>query len=1087
MNMDVTSKAVSILLVAGICIAWQPTAHDGRCSINQAIKPVTKCAAHRYQYNNKTNLCEPVCCSSAPFSSFVDCSQTCRSIEVCFVHRPVPSCGSGVVTVYYFSTRTGTCLKDQGCSFKGNNFPSLEECQRTCRAKTNVHPTAVPGHPGCTQTTPSCTGGKPSFTPQKPQLPPSGPIFPPPSSQPWAGGMPSSNHHQGTQGHATNTGILRPPVQQPWQPNTTISSSHQPSQQPQQQWGVPFPPVRPEQQGQRALDSRCNISAPIKPARHCSGYSYQFDHRTHSCRPLMCGAAPFSTFMECSETCRSREVCFMYRPHASCGSKSVIVYYFDTLKDECVEDHGCSYKGNNFPTLEECQRTCRPKKKDSSQAVPGVPGNTLPSLPQQTPQRPVRPAPPQQGGGWPSSNLPQVTQDQTAPGLMPSLGNRPLNANTSAPGSQQQSGLPGNSFPSNHNNEAATSFPQQITQFPASIPVPPQLGSGRLSSNHQHGNQGQMTTGMMPSSGQKPLNPNTPAVGSQQRPDLPGDSFSSNLNNVVTSSFPQQIPQFPASVPVPPQLGPGRPSSSHQHGNQGQMTTGVMPSPGQRPFNPTASAAGSHQRPGLPGSSFPSNENNGVTSSFAQQIPQLPASIPLPPQLGSGRPSSNHQHGNQRQTTPGMMRSPGYLQSNTTHAEPSLRHPPGLTISGFPSQQNTGGVSPFPHQMPQLPVSRPSTPQQSRGMQPSNHLLGTQGQASSETMLPLAHTPWIPSSVASNSSHQRPHQPENNQFPPENAQSQFPEGGTQFPPQSQQQPSNGPGMSQQSSLHESTHGTMQNLSPNQQGTGAPAGSAQRPEHSSMGHIGSPNPQHNAPRPWGNGALPPNSPQILIQQSGSGSMSSSPQSHWGNPAGTSSIPQRDQNQQWGSGNGPQNSQPHPSAQFPPTNSQQREASTWRNVVHAVGRQPSTAALHANAAGQMLLYPSTELPWSGQAATVGSQGTQPAQSLSWRIGVQPGSQPNTEAQHTDGAGLAVPSRLSQPSLNSELSLQPSSTPTLTAGSAGNAQQQHNNGFSSQFPASFSTPKPNESTQQSIHGRVVSIQEQQTVRHSLHRQSA
>ncbi|KAL1472028.1 hypothetical protein MTO96_039588 [Rhipicephalus appendiculatus] len=68
-------------MLAGICIAWQPTAHDGRCSINQAIKPVTKCTAHRYQYNNKTNLCEPVCCSSAPFSSFLDCSQTCRSSE----------------------------------------------------------------------------------------------------------------------------------------------------------------------------------------------------------------------------------------------------------------------------------------------------------------------------------------------------------------------------------------------------------------------------------------------------------------------------------------------------------------------------------------------------------------------------------------------------------------------------------------------------------------------------------------------------------------------------------------------------------------------------------------------------------------------------------------------------------------------------------------------------------------------------------------------------------------------------------------------------------------------------------------------
>uniref|UniRef100_A0A131YPR5 Pancreatic trypsin inhibitor n=1 Tax=Rhipicephalus appendiculatus TaxID=34631 RepID=A0A131YPR5_RHIAP len=666
-----------------------------------------------------------------------------------------------------------------------------------------------------------------------------------------------------------------------------------------------------------------------------------------------------------------------------------------------------------------------------------------------------------------------------------SSGQKPLNPNTPAVGSQQPPGLPGDSFPSNQNNEAASSFPQQITQFPATIPISPQLGSGRLSSNHQHGNQGQMTTEMTSSSGQKPLNPNTPAVGSQQPPGLPGDSFPSNQNNEAASSFPQQITQFPASVPVPPQLGPGRPSSNHQHRNQGQTTTGMTPSPGQRPFNPTASAPGSHQRPVLPGSRFPSNANNGVTSSFAQQIPQLPASMPVPPQLGSGSQSSNHQHGNQRQRTPGMMPSPGYLQWNTTHAEPSSRHPPGLTIGGFPSQQNTGGVSPFPHQMPQLSVSRPSTPQQSRGMQPSNHLLGTQGQASSETMLPLAHTPRNPSSVALNSSHQRPHQPENHLFPPVNLQSQFPGGGTQFPPQSQQQPSNGPGMSQQSSLHQFSHGTVQNLSPNQQRTGTLAVSAQRPEQSSMGHIGSPNPEHNAPRPWGNGALTPNSPQIPIQQSGSGSMSPSPQSHWRNPAGTSSITQHDQHQQWGSGNGPQNFQPYPSAQIPSTNSQQRVASTSRNGAHAVGQQPNMAGQQANGAGRMLLSPSTHQQWSGQAATVGSQGSQSVQSFSRSGGVQPGGQPYTEAQHSDGARLPIPNHPSQPSLNGELSSPPSSAPTLLEGSEANAQQHHNNKFQSQLPVSFPTRNPNELTHQSIHRRVVSIQ-QQTVRHSLHRQS-
>ncbi|XP_049274445.1 papilin-like [Rhipicephalus sanguineus] len=301
----------------------------------------------------------------APFSSFLECSQTCRSIEVCFVHRPRASCGSGLVTVYYFNTRNDTCLAEQGCTYKGNNFPSLEECQRTCRAKPKAPSPAVPCRPGCTRPTTSNTGGTPSFTPQIPQSPPSRPMVPPQIPQQWGGGIPSSNEHQRTQGQTPSTGTMRRPVQEPRNPNSVTSSSHQQSQQQQQQWNVRFPSVPPQLQSPGAHDIRCNVSVPIQPSSNCTGYRYQYDRRTHSCQPLWCSSAPFSTFMECSETCRSSEVCFMHRPLASCGSKSVRVYYFNTLKDACFEDLGCSYKGNNFPTLEECQHTCRPSKYTS--------------------------------------------------------------------------------------------------------------------------------------------------------------------------------------------------------------------------------------------------------------------------------------------------------------------------------------------------------------------------------------------------------------------------------------------------------------------------------------------------------------------------------------------------------------------------------------------------------------------------------------------------------------------------------------------------------------------------------------------------
>uniref|UniRef100_L7LRM5 Putative bilaris n=1 Tax=Rhipicephalus pulchellus TaxID=72859 RepID=L7LRM5_RHIPC len=1085
--MDLILKAVSTLIAAGICIAWPPTAHDGRCSIYQPTKPATKCTAHRYQYNNRTNLCEPVCCSSAPFSSFLECSQTCRSIEVCFVHRPVASCGSGLVTVYYFNTRNGTCLKELGCSYKGNNFPSLDECQRTCRAKTNVPPPAVPCGQGCTLPIPSNTGAPPSFVQQNPQLPPSRPIVPPQSSQQWGGGMPSSNQHQGTQGQATSTGMLTPPPQKPWNPNTVTSSSHQQSQQPHQQSNVLFPSVSPQLQAPRAHDSRCDVSVPIQPASNCTGYNYQYDRRTHSCQPLWCSSAPFSTFTECSETCRSSEVCFMYRPPSSCKSKSVPVYYFNPLKDACFAELGCSYKGNNFPTLEECRSTCRAKRKGPSQVLPGLPDNALPSrpnnggaasLPQQIPLLPARPVPPQQGGGRPPSNQQQGTQYQTTSGMIPSPGHRPWNHNNSAPGSHQLPGLSGSSVPSNPNNGGVSSFPQRIQQLPVSIAVPTQQSPGGPSSNHHQGNQRQTTAAMMPSPGPKPWNPNTLPRDSEQWPSLPGNSFHSRPNNEGASSFPQQIPQVPASTPASPQQGVGRPSSNHQQGNHTRTAPGMISSREQKPWNLNPPVPSSHQWPDLTGNSLPSPPNNGGSSSFPQQIPQLPVSIPVSLQQGGGGPSSTHQRGNQRQTTTGMMPLPGHQPWSPSQSDRSSHHRPGLPGNSFPSQQNTGGAPSFPPQIAQVAVSRPITPQGSGGMPISSHQQETPGQTTSGAYS------WNHNSASSNSSHQTLQEPLHSQFPPAHPQLQGPGGGTQFPLQSQQQQWNGP-ESQQSSLHLSNHGTTQNMSPNQHGTRTLSTSTQRlGQEASLSHIGSPNSEQNAPHQWGNHALPPHSPQIPVQQSGSGRASPSEHPQRGNAAGTSSIPQHGQQRQWGSGNLPQNLQPYPSAQMPPAISQQGAASSWRSGAPAVGQQESTTAQEANGAGRVLPNPSTQPPWSSYAESVGSQGSQQGQSYSRRSGISPEVQQNTAAQHTGGAGLPIPIDPTQASLSGESRSQSRSTPVTSSGSQLNAQEQQHNAVR-HFPSSFPAPNPNQLTQQSIHQRVVSVQ-QQTVHHSMHRQS-
>uniref|UniRef100_A0A224YCS8 Pancreatic trypsin inhibitor n=1 Tax=Rhipicephalus zambeziensis TaxID=60191 RepID=A0A224YCS8_9ACAR len=293
-------------------------------------------------------------------------------------------------------------------------------------------------------------------------------------------------------------------------------------------------------------------------------------------------------------------------------------------------------------------------------------------------------------------------------------------------------------------------------------------------------------------------------------------------------------------------------------------------------------------------------------------------------------------------------------------------------------------------------------------------------------------------------------------------------------------------MSQQSSPHVSNHATTQNMSLNQHGTRPLSTSTQWPgQESRIGRVESPNSEHNAPHQWGNGVLPGNSPHTLVQHSSSGMMSPSQQPQWQNPAGTSYITQPSQQQQWGSENVPQNLQPHLSAQLPSANSQQRQASLWRNGAPAAGQPQSTTAQPANGAGQVLPNRSTQPSWNGYVESVGSQGSQQAQSRSWRSGIPPVSQQNTAAQHTGGAGLPIPIHPTQPSMSGESRSQSWSTPVTSASSPLNAQQQQDKELPSQLPTSFVTPDLNKFTQQSTHQRMVSIQ-QQTVRHSLRRQS-
>uniref|UniRef100_A0A131YT24 Pancreatic trypsin inhibitor n=1 Tax=Rhipicephalus appendiculatus TaxID=34631 RepID=A0A131YT24_RHIAP len=539
-----------------------------------------------------------------------------------------------------------------------------------------------------------------------------------------------------------------------------------------------------------------------------------------------------------------------------------------------------------------------------------------------------------------------------------------------------------------------------------------------------------------------------------------------------------------------PQQNGGTPSSNQQQRTQWQTTPGMMPSSGQQLWISNSTAPSFHQRPGATSSSFPSQSNNGGAPPFLQQVPhtqQLPASGPMTPQQNGGTPSSNQQQRTQWQTTPGMMPSSGQQLWISNSTAPSFHQRPGATSSSFPSQSNNGESPPFPQQIsqiPQLPASRPMTLQQSGGTLSSNHQQGTLGQISSGTMLSPAHQSPSPNPAGSTTSHQRPQQSRNGIIPPVNTQIQGPRTGPQFPQQSGQQPWNGPGTSQQSSPNQFNHAIAQSFPHHQRGAGTLSVSNQRPgEQSWRGHASSQIPQQNAQQQWSNGVVPPHSPQIPRQQSGSGVISTSPQSQWTGPSGSPYIPHPGQQQQRGSGNVPQNVQQRPSAQITPSISQQGQQMSWRSGAPAGGQQQSTAAQQANGAGPS--NRSTQPPWSGQAATVSSHGSQQRHSYSGRGGISPGGQQNVTVQRTDGTSLPIQRHPAQPSLNGQSPSQLWKTRVKLIFSQPNTQEQQINGLLSQLLKSLPTPSPSERTRQSIHRRVVSIRHE-TVQRSLRRQS-
>ncbi|XP_075529969.1 uncharacterized protein LOC142563301 [Dermacentor variabilis] len=144
-------------------------AYDARCKVT-VDEPSSKCDEQRWYFDRTTRKCRQSCSKMAPFKRLIDCDGICRSTEAC--DFPITSylCLWGRHPVYVFHPTERTCVLRYDCTYYGNKFPTLGECQRTCRKKMKK---AVPASGDDNNTVHASE--TPSTTPPPLGQPPSGP------------------------------------------------------------------------------------------------------------------------------------------------------------------------------------------------------------------------------------------------------------------------------------------------------------------------------------------------------------------------------------------------------------------------------------------------------------------------------------------------------------------------------------------------------------------------------------------------------------------------------------------------------------------------------------------------------------------------------------------------------------------------------------------------------------------------------------------------------------------------------------------------------------------------------------------------
>nr|XP_054918248.1 uncharacterized protein LOC126543115 isoform X3 [Dermacentor andersoni] len=443
--MNILAPLLFLFLILA-CKARKPKAHDDRCQITfQTSK--TKCSQQRWYLDQKTKRCLQSCDPAAPFSNKIQCEGVCRNGEVCDYPMASVICFGEVFPVYIYNPNKGRCFFAYDCSYFGNKFPTLGECQRTCGKRTgsrllpgltdNLVPqvalqsTIAAGSGLVAQQTGTAAGEQQSegITATGTHVAGSAANF----SQ--SAGVGQATMLQSQSSHGTGSGVtqttnavqgsaipamsssqvssqtdvanasrpdqllLLPPKNPPIvqvtlqqiateQQEVTFSSGiDQEACKPPCMFNMSVPQqgnLQPnltavkihEKPKRPRTDKRCKVIATI-PTYKCRERWF-FNKKTGACLPSCSRRAPFRNKIACDGVCRSAEACDFPMASIPCFRQVHEVFIYNPNQNSCFKAYDCSYFGNKFPTMQECQRTCR--KGASHQHLAGsATGTSVPS------------------------------------------------------------------------------------------------------------------------------------------------------------------------------------------------------------------------------------------------------------------------------------------------------------------------------------------------------------------------------------------------------------------------------------------------------------------------------------------------------------------------------------------------------------------------------------------------------------------------------------------------------------------------------------------------------------------------------------